>query len=156
MIKYLRNFIEKLASKFWDHAFEQNQKRFYGRPYFYGPRERITIGKRVSLVNTLLNARSGRIVIGDYVTFGHNVSLLTGIHDYHQKSPNRKTIVDAERDIIIDRGAWICSNAIVVGPVCIGAESVVAAGSVVVENVPKHAIVAGNPARVIRMLEFKE
>ncbi len=85
---------------------------------------------------------------------GHNVSLLTGIHDYSQKQPNRKTIVDAGRDITIDRGAWICSNSTVIGPVHIGEDSVVAAGSIVVDDVPKRSLVAGNPARFVRTLEL--
>jgi len=155
-VKAMMKYTTKFTSLFWDYIFRHIQKRFFGRPYFHGPRDRATIGKQVSLANTLLNTRSGKIVIGDHVIFGHNVSLLTGVHDYHQKASDRKTIADAGRDIIIEKGAWICSNAIIIGPVRIGYESVVSAGSVVTKDVPKHAIVAGNPAKIVRMLEPSE
>lgn len=50
---------------------------------------------------------------------------------------------------MIERGAWIATNATVVGPCVIGEHAVVAAGAVVTHDVAPYEIVAGNPARVI-------
>jgi len=149
-------FWKRISNRFWDYIFSQMQKRMFNRPYFYGPKDRIIIGKRVSLANGLINSRSGKIVIGDYVIFGHNVSLLTGIHNYKKKSPNKATLTEAGRDIIIERGAWIGSNAVIIGPVKIGAEAVVGAGSVVTKDLPKGTFVTGNPAKLIKQIEFDE
>ena len=51
--------------------------------------------------------------------------------------------------VTVGTGASIGAGAICVAPVNIGSWSLVAAGSVVVHDVPDHALVAGNPARVI-------
>ena len=51
--------------------------------------------------------------------------------------------------VTIETGASIGAGAVCVAPVRIGAWAMVAAGSVVVRDVPDHALVAGNPARQI-------
>lgn len=145
-----------LRDRFWAFVARHLVPYLYDTPYLYGPKERFHIGQHVGMSNAMLNARSGSITLEDYVMLGNNVALLTGIHDYTRPSPHRRTITDAKRDIVIERGAWVCSNAIVIGPVHIGAESVVASGSVVTKDVPPHTLVAGNPARVLRQLVFAE
>ena len=47
------------------------------------------------------------------------------------------------------------ANAVVIEGVHVGANAVVAAGAVVVEDVPENAVVAGCPARVIKMKDEK-
>jgi putative colanic acid biosynthesis acetyltransferase WcaB len=47
----------------------------------------------------------------------------------------------------------IGSNVVIIGPITIGDNAVIGAGSVVVKDVPSGATVAGNPARIIRMRE---
>lgn len=51
---------------------------------------------------------------------------------------------------VIGDGVDIGANAVVIGPVRIGAGAVIGAGSVVVKDVPAGAVVAGNPARILR------
>jgi UDP-2-acetamido-3-amino-2,3-dideoxy-glucuronate N-acetyltransferase len=51
--------------------------------------------------------------------------------------------------VTVETGASIGAGAVCVAPVRIGAWAMVAAGSVVVRDVPDHALVAGNPARQI-------
>lgn len=141
-----------VANRLWDYVFRRMQFRLYRTPYIWGPKERLQIGERVRIANTLLNTRGGRIIIGDYVQFGHNVALLTGTHDYTEDGLGRTPLKYQERNIIVERGAWVASNAMIIGPVRIGENSVVAAGSVVIRDVPDRAIVAGNPARLVRMI----
>ena len=86
--------------------------------------------------------------------FGHGVSLLTGTHDPTVIGPERKHAIPREgRDIVVGEGAWIASNATVLGPCRIGAHAVVAAGSLVKDDVPEYTVVAGVPARPIRVLD---
>lgn len=54
-------------------------------------------------------------------------------------------------DVIIGNDVWIGSEAVILSGVRIGDGAVVGARAMVAQNVPPYAIVAGNPARVIRM-----
>jgi acetyltransferase-like isoleucine patch superfamily enzyme len=54
--------------------------------------------------------------------------------------------------IIIEDHAWINANAIILRGVTIGKGAIVAAGSVVVDNVDSFTLVAGNPAKKIKEL----
>lgn len=50
----------------------------------------------------------------------------------------------------VGQGAFIGAGAVVLPEIVIGANSVVGAGAVVINNVPDHALVVGNPARVVK------
>lgn len=51
---------------------------------------------------------------------------------------------------IVKRAAKIGANATILPELVIGENSLIGAGSVVVKNVPKNAVVTGNPAKVIK------
>lgn len=53
-------------------------------------------------------------------------------------------------DVVIDEGVWIGDSVIVLPGITIGKGAVIGAGSVVSKSVPDYAIVAGNPARIIK------
>jgi acetyltransferase-like isoleucine patch superfamily enzyme len=57
---------------------------------------------------------------------------------------------------LVRRGASIGSSATVLCGVTVGQGAVVGAGSVVTKDVPPYAVVAGNPARVIRYLKRED
>jgi len=97
----------------------------------------------------------GQVTIKDDVFFGHRVMVLTGTHDYSKFGQERVWAVQS-KPVTIKRGAWICSGAIICPGVTIGQHSVVAAGSVVVKDVPPYTVVGGNPAQVIKQIERKE
>jgi acetyltransferase-like isoleucine patch superfamily enzyme len=123
----------------------------------YGDRARLKISPKTDLLNTLFNTVSGFIEIGDYSFTGHNVCLLTGTHNYESLLDERMEDVPSNgRDIIIGKGVWIGSNAVILGPCVIGDHSVVGAGSVVLSgsNIPKGSVVAGVPAKVIRTINI--
>lgn len=80
---------------------------------------------------------------------GHDVMILTGSHDPTVFGPERK-VTSGGGPVLIKEGAWLCSRSIIVGPVTVGRHAVVAAGAVVVDDVPDYALVAGVPARVVK------
>lgn len=105
------------------------------------------------------------ISIGDNVLISHNVN----IHDNNahplnavERAKQYQEIVTTghsnkyinlnEKAIIIKDNAWIGFNAIILKGVTIGEGAIVGAGSVVTEDVPDYAVVAGNPAQIIKRL----
>lgn len=125
-------------------------------PKIWGSRERVRLSPLAQINDATLNTASGSITIGEYTFFGHGVQILTGTHDYKSFGIARmKNIPLSGRDINIGSGVWIGSGAIVLGPCCIGDNSVIAAGAVVVAGttIPAGTIAAGVPAKVIKQLE---
>jgi acetyltransferase-like isoleucine patch superfamily enzyme len=125
--------------------------------HVYGDPSMVELAETANVNNALFNVASGRIKIEDYVFFGHNVSVITGTHDYQKFDMERQTTIPKSgRDIVVKQGAWIASNVTILGPCQIGEHAVVAAGSVVIENVQPYSIVAGVPARKISEINRSE
>lgn len=89
------------------------------------------------------------VFIEDDVFIGHGVMT---INDIYPPSKKRTGSTKEWKNTLIKKGAVIGSNATLL-PVTIGENSIVGAGSVVVEDVPDNVVVAGNPARIIRKLK---
>src|SRR5215213_7047041 len=95
--------------------------------------------------------------VGEYAFFGHNVSVLTGTHDIKRFGRERQLAIPRSgRDIVIEAGAWVASNAMVLGPCTIGANAVVGGGSLVIGDVAPYTIVAGVPAKVLRTIPHND
>jgi acetyltransferase-like isoleucine patch superfamily enzyme len=95
------------------------------------------------------------VTIEDNVFIGHGVVF---INDSFPRSTNASGELQTEADWKVERtvvkaGASIGSGATVLSQVTIGENAIVGAGSVVTKDVPANAIVAGNPARLVRMLD---
>lgn len=90
---------------------------------------------------------SAPIYIGRNVIFGPGVRIVTS-----QDSPDGNGMKVA-KPVVIEDNCWICGKVTIHPGVRIGAGAVVAAGSVVTEDVPANALVEGNPAKVERMIE---
>lgn len=107
----------------------------------------------------------GDVVIGSNVTIKSGVYLWDGtrIEDgvfigpnatfTNDSFPRSKVYLEAFKGIVIREGASIGANATLLPGITIGANSMVGAGAVVTRNVPEGAVVAGNPAKVIRYIE---
>lgn len=119
----------------------------------WGDRGRLHIAPTASMGNTLFNTVSGEITVGEHAFTGHNVSILTGRHDYKMVMRDRQLNWPTEGgDIIIGRGVWIGSNSTIIGPCKIGDHAVIAAGSVVTKDVGSGSVVAGVPAKHIKQI----
>jgi acetyltransferase-like isoleucine patch superfamily enzyme len=98
------------------------------------------------------------VTIEDEVFIGHNVNF---INDKYPRATSMSGALQTEADwkvepTVVRRGASIGTGATILGGLEIGAHSIVGAGAVVTRNVPPHAIVAGNPARIIKQVMSNE
>ncbi len=111
------------------------------------------IGRRVKISSHTFICEG--VTIEDEVFIGHGVMFI------NDKYPRATTVTgqaqtEADWDCIptlIRQGASIGSNATILCGVTVGEGAIVGAGSVVTRDVPPRAVIAGNPARLIRILE---
>ena len=94
------------------------------------------------------------VTLEEEVFVGHNV---TFINDRYPRATNGDGKLQTGADwkcvsTRIKRGASIGSGATLLCGVTVGERAVVGAGSVVTKDVPPRAVVAGNPARILKML----
>ena len=109
-----------------------------------------SIGKRCKISSHTFICEG--VTIEDDVFVGHGVMF---INDKYPKSTNESGELQTEDDwkvvsTLVKQGASIGSNATLLCGITVGSGSIVGAGSVVTRDVPDKAVVAGNPARVIR------
>ena len=125
--------------------------------------EGATIGKDCNIcAHTLIE---GGVVIGDRVTIKSGVFVWDGVtikddvfvgpgvtftNDLYPRSKQHQVVFP---ETIINQGASIGANATILAGIKVGEYAMIGAGSVVVKDVPKNAVVAGNPAKILRYLE---
>jgi UDP-2-acetamido-3-amino-2,3-dideoxy-glucuronate N-acetyltransferase len=113
----------------------------------------VRIGRRVKISSHTFICEG--VQIEDQVFVGHGV---TFINDKYPRATTSSGELQSDRDwtvvpTVVRRGASIGSGSTILCGVEIGERAIVGAGSVVTRNVPPGAIVAGNPARVLRPVE---
>ena len=92
----------------------------------------------------------GRIRLGDAVRIGAHTSLLAFNHTMSDPDTEVFRQPITTKGITVGSDVWIGSHVVVLDGVTVGDRSVIAAGAVVTKDVPAGAVVAGNPARVLR------
>ena len=113
------------------------------RTYMLGPGV-LSVGKHTHVNPGCLIDYRGGIDIGSCVSISHRVMLITGGHDVQSS-----VFAEVRKPIKIEDYVWIGAGATVLQGVNIGEGAVVAAGAVVVDDVPPYAIVGGVPAKRI-------
>ncbi|MBN8420533.1 MAG: acyltransferase [Verrucomicrobia bacterium] len=108
-----------------------------------GQLHKLTIGEHCFVGRAEL-AVHAPLTLGACVCINDGVKILTASHD----------VTDSEwrtvaKPIVIEDHVWIATNALILPGVTLGRGAVVAAGAVVVNDVPPLGIVAGNPARLL-------
>lgn len=93
--------------------------------------------------------------IADNVFIGHNV---TFINDRFPRATNEDGSMQTDADwhveeTFIEEGASVGSSVTILCGVRVGKRAIVGAGSVVTKDVPEKAIVAGNPAKIIKYVD---
>lgn len=109
-----------------------------------------TIGKRCKISSHTFICEG--VTIEDEVFVGHGA---TFINDRYPRATDPSGRLQTEADwscqkTIIKRGASIGSGATLLGGITVGENAVIGAGSVVTVDVAANAVVAGNPARILK------
>jgi len=117
-----------------------------------------SIGKDVFIGEDLIisdNLHDKNVFIGDRVSIGPRVTLVTSSGPNFSRINPYVTVVNGGK-IRIENDAWIGAGAIILPNVTINEGAVVGAGAVVIKDVPPYTVVAGVPAKIIKMLELKK
>ena len=158
----LRRYLEKKIAKYtggfmYSHIIRELYEEEYGLHIGYG-----TYGG--CWVNGQLKSQGYKIRIGNYCSFAGNISILAVNHhmDWFSTHPLLSDEIDRSKFGIfkasknrgiteIGNDVWVGQNVVIL-PGCekIGDGAIIGAGSIVTHNVPSYAIVAGNPARILR------
>ena len=117
-------------------------------PFYTDFGKNITLGKQVFINAGCKFQDQGGIFIDDGALIGHGVVLATLDHDLEPEK--RQQLHPAP--IHIGKRVWVGANAVVCRGVTIGDDAVVAAGAVVVKDVPARTVVGGVPAKVIKSI----
>ncbi len=125
------------------------------RPVFYPgvwivPGRHLVVGDDVDFAPGVVVTTGGGVQIGDRVLIGYRAQILSTNHVIPPLPGKVFSSGHAGRPVKIGSDVWVGANCILLPGVTVGAGAVIAAGSVVTKDVAPNAIVAGNPARVIR------
>lgn len=116
-----------------------------GTVFDLGPDAEVTIGRFGTIVGPCFST-NGPVTIGDYPMISFNVY----IADHPVARPDCGWRArPPSQPIVIGDDVWIGAGAVVIGGVRFGDGVIVGAGAVVDFDVPDHAVVAGNPARIV-------
>jgi acetyltransferase-like isoleucine patch superfamily enzyme len=112
----------------------------------------LSIGNQSFIGTDCLLDLAAPLTIGSRVAIAMRVTLLTHVDTYY--SPLHEThYPSATAFLTIEDGVYIGAGAIILMGVRIGENSVIAAGAVVIEDVPPNTVVGGVPAKIIKSLE---
>jgi acetyltransferase-like isoleucine patch superfamily enzyme len=118
------------------------------------PGGRIEIGDGTSIAGYSVLSAAASVRIGRKVLFARNVYIADHRHGFEREDI---AVLDQEicdlRPVVVEDGAWLGQNVVLLPGVTVGRGAVVGAGSVVREDVPPRCLAAGVPARVVRELE---
>ena len=103
---------------------------------------------RVGLHNTII----GPVSIGNHVNLAQGITVTALNHNFSDAGKRIDTQGVSTTPVVIEDDVWIGANTVILPGVTIGQHSVVAAGAVVTKEVPPHSLVAGVPAKVIRLI----
>ena len=110
----------------------------------------VHVGRNVVINFNCTFVDDGEIFIGDDCMIGPGCNLATSIHPISPRLRRHK--LQYNKPIHIGNNVWFGAGVTVLPGVTVGDNAIVGAGSVVTKDVPSNAVVAGNPARLIRMI----
>ncbi len=138
-------------------------KKHYNLEYKLGEKSQVCDGSYIdskSIIGNYTyigrNCNITKAVIGNYCSIGNNVTIVPGEHDIYSISTSH-ALYDGnwykkltEKDCIIKNDVWIGADSIIRRGITVGNGAVIGANSFVNKDVPDFAVVAGNPAKIIK------
>ena len=109
----------------------------------------VKIGRNVVVMPGCLMMSAGGITIDDGAMIAANVQLISNNHDLYERQ------IITCKPVHIGKNAWIGAGATILPGVTVGDNAVVGAASVVTKDVAPDTIVAGNPAKFIKVIPPK-
>lgn len=109
---------------------------------------RVELGDHSSLGNRCV-IQAG-VKIGSDLMMGPDVKIYTRNHAIQDLTIPMRMQGNDFSPVMIGDDVWIACNVVILPGVTIGSHSVIGAGSIVTRDVPEYAVVAGNPARIIK------
>ena len=113
------------------------------------PNPSLHIGNNVNIGRGCIISIKDKMIIGDDVEIGPNVSFFDQDHQYSRDKLIREQL-SLIKKIKIGNDCWIGSGSIILKGVELGSGSIIGAGSVVIKSIPDMEIWAGNPAKFIK------
>ena len=111
----------------------------------------LKIGKDCWIGSGLKIYGNGNVVIGDRCDLAPDISFVTGSHEIGDS--NRRAGKGISYNIEVSNDCWIGARATIVGNIYINNSAIIGTFSLVNKNVLENTIVAGIPAKVIKVLE---
>lgn len=115
----------------------------------------IFLGDHSGMTGGAIIARSKTIRIGAMCMLAPGVTILDS--DFHIAWPpdrrHNTWETDIDKDVTLEENVWVGMGCIILKGVTIGKNSVIAAGSVVVNSIPPNCLAGGNPAKVLKYLD---
>ena len=140
---------KKHANRLMRKAGIQSQGGVIIRPPFYFERGNLDLGQQVFINSGCVFLDQALISIGEKTMLGPQVRLCSTTHDVDPEYRKTHTV---HAPITIGKNAWLGAGVVVLPGVTIGDNSVIAANSVVTQDVPPNALYAGAPARFKKWL----
>ena len=98
----------------------------------------------------------GGVRIGKYFHPGRGLTIFSTNHNYNSDKLIPYDEIDIPKPVVIKDFVWCGANVTILPGVTIGEGAVIGAGSVVTKDVPDYAVVAGNPAKVIKYRDIEK
>jgi len=121
-------------------------------PYTHSPAAVLQFGDRVVVNGTRFGCYQ-RIEIGEDCLLADARIMDTDFHAVEIQGKRRWHSVGVSKPVLLGPNVWVCAGVMILKGVTIGANSVVAAGSIVTRDVLPNSIAAGNPATVVKTLQ---
>lgn len=157
MLKFLHNFLEKIRTEALKKRFAKIGANVTLSPgsIFYGV-DKISLGNNIYIGPSAEIWADGGLEIKDNVIIGPKLTIHTVNHRYEGADALPYDGMSYLKPVLICENVWIGANVLIVPGATINEGAVIAMGSVITKDVPKCAIMGGNPAKIIKYRDFAD